>query len=260
MRSSSPFCLVAFAAFFLAVSHAFIAPAPLRLSSSLCQRRPARIIVSMADGEGETKPKGKGWVRVGEWDEGGKGVRMRLPLLVIRPMCQRTVRRLKRSHSPSPPSTTWQLLHVGPWSSPSPGTVSFRLPASTHKLPSPSSPKPFTHLPPLSTFSPYLLLLFQNHSPLPLLPPYSPPNHTAGRPRPPHLFLFQWAPSLHRPPQQEGRRRRCCCCCLGRPCPTWRGPPLGARRRVSDRCYGWGWPSCGQFAFGERPAGPRLGT
>jgi len=67
MRSSSPFCLLAFAAFFLAVSHAFMMNAPPRLSSSLCQsRQPARTVISMADGEGETKPKGKGWVRAVE--------------------------------------------------------------------------------------------------------------------------------------------------------------------------------------------------
>ena len=67
MKSSSPFCLLAFAAFFLAVSHAFMTNAPPRLSSSLCQsRQPARTVISMADGEGETKPKGKGWVRAVE--------------------------------------------------------------------------------------------------------------------------------------------------------------------------------------------------
>lgn len=103
MRSSSSpfFCFVAFAAFFLAVSHAFLTQAPLRPSSSLCQsRQPARIVVSMADGEGETKPKGKGWVRVGWGGRTVGGVRTRL--LVVRPMKLCTVRRHKHWRSLSP--------------------------------------------------------------------------------------------------------------------------------------------------------------
>lgn len=76
MRLSSPICLLAFAACFLVISHAFVGITPIPMhSTSLCRsRHPVRIIVSMADGEGgETKPKGKGWVRVGYGEQDVRG-------------------------------------------------------------------------------------------------------------------------------------------------------------------------------------------
>lgn len=133
-----------------------------------------------------------------------------------------------------------------------------RLPASTF-LAIFSSPTPMSHLiylSPLGTFhlpSPPLPKSLTHSS-----PPFSPPTTTAGRPCPPYLLLLQWPKALHRPPQQEGRRC-CCCCCLCRPCPAGCRPPARAWRRVSDRCYGWGGPTCGQLAVGERSACPRPG-